>query len=112
MAIEPTRSLRGLLAAALAVDSASAIAGEITLFQNRDFRGTPATLQSPMLNLEKNGFTTASSAVVSFLSRMGLYKPGGGFSGYRGSAERATSDFWKVKMLSRSWQRSNIELDS
>src|ERR1700737_320671 len=64
MAIEPTRSLRGLLVAALAVVSAGAMAGEITLFQNRDFRGTPATLQSPMLNLERNGFTTASSAVV------------------------------------------------
>ncbi len=64
MAIEATRSLRGLLVAALAVVSAGAMAGEITLFQNRDFRGTAATLQSPMLNLERNGFTTASSAVV------------------------------------------------
>ena len=64
MATERTRSLRGLLAAALALVSASALAGEITLFQNRDFRGTTVTLQSPMLNLEGNGFTTASSAVV------------------------------------------------
>ena len=64
MATERIRSLRGLLAAALALASASALAGEITLFQNRDFRGTTMTLQSPMLNLERNGFTTASSAVV------------------------------------------------
>jgi len=64
MATKRTRSLRGLLAAALALVSASALAGEITLFQNRDFRGTAVTLQSPMLNLERNGFTTASSAVV------------------------------------------------
>src|SRR5437016_8027739 len=47
MAIEHTRSLRGLLVAALALVSASAVAGEITLFQNRDFRGTAVTLQSP-----------------------------------------------------------------
>ena len=57
------RSLR-LLAGALAVVSASALAGEITLFQNRNFRGNTTTLQSPMLDLERNGFTTASSAVV------------------------------------------------
>jgi hypothetical protein len=56
--------MRGLLAVALALFSASALAGEITLFQNRDFRGSTMTLQSPMLDLERNGFTTASSAVV------------------------------------------------
>ncbi len=59
-----TRSLRGLLAAAPALFSASAPAGEITLFQNRDFRGSAMTLQSPMLDMERGGFTTASSAVV------------------------------------------------
>ncbi len=64
MAIERTRSLRGLLVAAVALVSASALAGEITLFQNRDFRGTAVTLQSPMLSLERNGFATASSAIV------------------------------------------------
>ena len=64
MATEYTRSLRGLLAALLALFSASALAGEITLFQNRDFRGSTMTLQSPMLDLERNGFTMASSAVV------------------------------------------------
>src|SRR3989440_7821786 len=63
MARKHKRSLR-LLAGALAVVSASALAGEITLFQNRDFRGTTTTLQSPMLDMERNGFTTASSAVV------------------------------------------------
>ena len=63
MANKHKRSLR-LLAGALAVLSASALAGEITLFQNRDFRGNATTLQSPMLNMERNGFTTASSAVV------------------------------------------------
>ena len=65
MAIKHTRSLRGFLAAALALCSASALAGEITLFQNRDFRGSAVTLQSPMLDMERGGFTTASSAVVS-----------------------------------------------
>jgi hypothetical protein len=64
MATKHTRSLRGLLAAALALFSASALAGEITLFQNRDFRGSAMTLQSPMLDMERGGFTTASSAVV------------------------------------------------
>jgi hypothetical protein len=64
MANKHTRSLRGLLAAALALLSASALAGEITLFQNRDFRGSAMTLQSPMLDMERGGFTTASSAVV------------------------------------------------
>ncbi len=64
MANRHTRSLRGLLAAALALFSASALAGEITLFQNRDFRGSAMTLQSPMLDMERGGFTTASSAVV------------------------------------------------
>ena len=63
MASKHKRSLR-LLAGALAVVSASALAGEITLFQNRDFRGTTTTLQSPMQDMERNGFTTASSAVV------------------------------------------------
>ena len=64
MANKHTRSLRGLLAVALALFSASALAGEITLFQNRDFRGSAVTLQSPMLDMERGGFTTASSAVV------------------------------------------------
>ena len=64
MATEYTRSLRGFLAASLALFSAGALAGEITLFQNRDFRGSATTLQSPMLDMERNGFTTASSAVV------------------------------------------------
>jgi hypothetical protein len=44
--------------------TASAMAGEMTLFQNRDFRGSATTLQSPMLDMERSGFTTASSAVV------------------------------------------------
>lgn len=65
MAMARNMSVRGLLAAALALVSASALAGEITLFQNRDFRGTAVSLQGPMQNLERNGFTTASSAVVS-----------------------------------------------
>src|ERR1700687_5430105 len=63
MAKKHKRSLR-LLAGALAIVSASALAGEITLFRNRDFRGSATTLQSPMLDLERNGFTNASSAVV------------------------------------------------
>lgn len=70
MAAKYRRSSRCLLAVALAIFSAGAVAGEITLFQNRDFRGDAVTLQSPMLNLERDGFTTASSAVV----RSGLWQ--------------------------------------
>jgi Beta/Gamma crystallin len=64
MATEYRRSIRGVLAVLLTLCSASALAGEITLFQNRDFRGNTTTLQSPMLDMERAGFTTASSAVV------------------------------------------------
>jgi hypothetical protein len=53
-----------VLAAALTMASASALAGEITLFQDRGFGGDSVTLQSPMRNLERNGFAAASSAVV------------------------------------------------
>jgi len=56
--------LRALFAAGLALASAGAMAGEMTLFQNRDFRGSATTLQSPMPDMERSGFTTASSAVV------------------------------------------------
>jgi hypothetical protein len=56
--------LRALLTAGLALASAGAMAGEMTLFQNRDFRGSATTLQSPMLDMQRSGFTTASSAVV------------------------------------------------
>lgn len=71
MATKYSRSLRGLVAAALAVISAGALAGEITLYQNRDFRGEAVTSQGPVMNLEQSGFQTASSAVV----RSGLWKP-------------------------------------
>jgi hypothetical protein len=56
MATKYKRSSRGLVAAALALFSAGALAGEITLFQNRDFRGDTVTLQSPVMNLERSGF--------------------------------------------------------
>jgi hypothetical protein len=64
MATRHPKLSRRLLAAALAMATASAMAGEMTLFQNRDFRGSATTLQSPMLDMERSGFTTASSAVV------------------------------------------------
>jgi hypothetical protein len=64
MATRHPKSSRRLLAAALALATASAMAGEMTLFQNRDFRGSATSLQSPMLDMERSGFTTASSAVV------------------------------------------------
>ena len=70
MATKYSRSSRGLVAAALAVISAGALAGEITLYQNRDFRGEAVTLQGPVMNLEQSGFQTASSAVV----RSGLWE--------------------------------------
>jgi len=57
------RSL-ALLAAALTIASTDALAGEITLFQDRAFGGDSVTLQSPMPNLERNGLAEASSAVV------------------------------------------------
>lgn len=70
MAMKYRRSSRGLVAAALAFFSAGALAGEITLYENRDFRGDAVTLQSPVMDLERNGFETASSAVV----RSGLWE--------------------------------------
>lgn len=63
MATTHKRSL-AMLAAALTIASADALAGEITLFQDRGFGGDAVTLQSPMPNLERNGFAAASSAVV------------------------------------------------
>lgn len=64
MATRHPKSSRRLVAAALALVGASAMAGEMTLFQNRDFRGSATTVQSPMWDMERSGFTTASSAVV------------------------------------------------
>ena len=51
MATRHPRPLRALFAAGLALASAGAMAGEMTLFQNRDFRGSATTLQSPMLDM-------------------------------------------------------------
>lgn len=73
----------GVLAAALTMASASALAGEITLYQEPGFGGDAVTLQSPMANLQRDGLPTASSAVV----RSGEWEACTG-AGFRGACAR------------------------
>jgi len=55
---------RALLGAVLALFAASAVAGEITLYQNRDFRGDSLTLRRAAPDLERTGFNDTASSVV------------------------------------------------
>jgi hypothetical protein len=55
---------RVLAVAALSAIASSAFAGEITLYQNRDFRGDSLTLRRPAPNLEQTGFNDSASSVV------------------------------------------------
>ncbi len=55
---------RFLVGAALAAIATSALAGEITLYQNRDFRGDTLTLSRAAPNLEQTGFNDSASSVV------------------------------------------------
>ena len=58
------RSLRVLLAAAAALMATVALAGEITLFQNRDFHGERVTLQRAAPDLERIGFNDTASSII------------------------------------------------
>ncbi len=49
---------------ALALVASSAFAGEITLYQNRDFRGDTLTLHRAAPDLERTGFNDSASSVV------------------------------------------------
>jgi|SRR5690242_116855 len=55
---------RLLVGAALAAIASSALAGEITLYQNRDFRGDTLTLSRAAPDLERTGFNDSASSVV------------------------------------------------
>ena len=55
---------RVLVGAALAALASSAVAGEITLYQNRDFRGDTLTLRRAAPDLERTGFNDTASSVV------------------------------------------------
>lgn len=58
------KSLHVLLAAATALFAAAAVAGEVTLYQNRDFRGDSLTLGRPAPNLLATGFNDSASSIV------------------------------------------------
>ena len=63
--------LRSLLAAAVALWLPAAVAGDITVYQQSDFRGNSLTLQRAAPDLEGSGFSdTASSVIV----RSGLWE--------------------------------------
>ena len=53
-----------VVGAALALITSSAFAGEITLYQNRDFRGDTLTLHRAAPDLERTGFNDSASSVV------------------------------------------------
>jgi beta/gamma crystallin len=53
-----------LAGAVLAVIASSALAGEITLYQNRDFRGDTLTLHRAAPDLERTGFNDSASSMV------------------------------------------------
>ena len=55
---------RLVLGAALALIASGALAGEITLYQNRDFRGDTLTLRRAAPDLERTGFNDSASSVV------------------------------------------------
>ncbi len=63
--MDAIRMSRALAAGAIAIVATSAWAGEVTVFSDRDFRGTPMTVRGPSPNLTQIGFSdTASSLVV------------------------------------------------
>ena len=64
MRVESTLRRRLSVGAALALIASSAVAGEITLYQNRDFRGDTLTLRRPAPDLERTGFNDRASSVI------------------------------------------------
>jgi beta/gamma crystallin len=55
---------RALLGAVLTLFALSAVAGEITLYQNRDFRGDSLDLRRAAPDLERTGFNDTASSVI------------------------------------------------
>ena len=64
MRVESTLRRRVFVGAALAFIASSAVAGEITLYQNRDFRGDTLTLRRGAPDLELTGFNDRASSVI------------------------------------------------
>jgi hypothetical protein len=64
MSIRSKNSLRAFLGAALALWLPIALAGEITLYQQRDFRGESLTLNRAAPDLERSGFNDSASSIV------------------------------------------------
>lgn len=56
--------LRPLVGALLALSVPAALAGEITLFEHRDFRGDSFTLHRGAANLDRIGFNDSASSVI------------------------------------------------
>jgi hypothetical protein len=56
--------LRALVGALLAFSAPVALAGEITLFENRDFRGDSITLRSGAPNLDRIGVNDRASSII------------------------------------------------
>jgi len=63
MRVESNLRWRVLTGAALAVLASSAIAGEITLYQNRDFRGDTLTLRRAAPDLTRTGFNDRAASI-------------------------------------------------
>ena len=64
MSIGSKTSLRAFLGAAVALWLPIALAGEITLYQQRDFRGESLTLYRAAPDLERSGFNDSASSIV------------------------------------------------
>jgi hypothetical protein len=58
------KCLRALLGAAFALSLPVALAGEITLYQQRDFQGEGYTLRRSAADLEKSSFNDSAASVV------------------------------------------------
>ena len=61
---------RALVGAALALIASSALAGEITLYQHRDFNGSTLTVSRAAPDLERTGFNDTAASIVVREGRM------------------------------------------
>jgi len=64
MRTEPNVPWRALVGAALALIASSALAGEITLYQHRDFNGSTLTVSRAAPDLERTGFNDTAASIV------------------------------------------------